>query len=153
MEKLHKSLYVLQCINESLVSRPFSSRIHGQFDHEYHRSQATITLLTQLLRNTRPKTEQERKDHIALITVLRDLTLQIEKEWRIASGIITKQRNENQTRQHRRTNTDTVKKSLYQNKSQRHHSKTYPYDYESLDSVDSKTGEFGTSQVQNGTSC
>ena len=48
--RLCKSYTFLQRLNEDIQSRPFSTRIHGQFDHELKKSQNIISKLSSLLR-------------------------------------------------------------------------------------------------------
>ena len=101
--KLSRSYRLLQRLNADIESRPFTTRIQGQYDHELRKSQNTITKLSSLLRkyhsfefssslslvmdsndddnNTKPIDQ-------SFLIEFKDTCLKIEREWRIGTKLI-----------------------------------------------------------------
>eukprot|EP01084_Bolivina_argentea_P174936 302987_1 len=103
LTKLNKSYVLLQKLNEEIESRPFATRIHGQFDHELKKSQSTISKLSSLLRkyysfdfsSTLSSLEIKADDELipkpidtAFVIDFKDICLKIEREWRIGTKLI-----------------------------------------------------------------
>lgn len=100
--KLNKSYNLLQKLNQDIESRPFSTRIHGQFDHELKKSQQIISKLSSLLRkyhsfefSSSLSLEIKSDDNDttkpidkSFIIEFKDICLKIEREWRIGTKFI-----------------------------------------------------------------
>eukprot|EP01084_Bolivina_argentea_P051552 94847_1 len=97
--KLNKSFLLLQRLNKDIESRPFSTRIHGQFDHELKKSQSIISKLSSLLRKYHSfefssnlslelKTDNNKSFKpidTSFIINFKDICLQIERQWKIGT--------------------------------------------------------------------
>jgi len=101
--KLSKSYLFLQRLNKDIESRPFSTRIHGQFDHELKKSQNIISKLSSLLRryhsfefssslslqiNSDDNNNSNKPIDEPFLIEFKDICLKIEREWRIGSRLI-----------------------------------------------------------------
>ena len=101
--KLCKSYRCLQKLNADIESRPFSTRIHGQFDHELKKSQNLISKLSGLLRryhsfefssslslvfDSNDDGDDTKPIDQSFLLEFKDICIKIEREWRIGTKLI-----------------------------------------------------------------